>query len=379
VAKVEDVATALHPDLSGTLAVLRAEASLNEHNRCLTEATVDALRDVDAFRLFVPQQYDGPGLTVLDSLRTLTALSQADAAAGWCATVASQTSHMAGNLPSDWASKIFENRRSIANGAFAPLGEATKVAGGYQLSGRWGWGSGSAFANWISAGALTNDGEFLQLIVEASDAEIHDTWNPIGLRGTGSNDFSIHDVFVPAERSVAFGKAKPMVDDPIARTPGFVLFASGIACVLLGIAQRAVSEATELMQTKRPVQSRKTVSESPVSQVELARADTLVRSAREYLFAEVGVVVDQVQQGVGIGIDDRLRVRQAATYAAEQCVEAVDRCYRLGGGTSVDAATVLARCFRDVHTASAHIMISSRTYETVGRHLLGYPIDTNSL
>lgn len=369
----------LHPGLERVAQLLRVESAINECDRRLTAATVEALRSVDAFRMFVPATYGGPGLSVPNVLRTLISLSEADAAAGWCATVASQTSHMAGNLAPEWASAIFADPTSIANGAFAPLGKATKVDGGFRVSGRWGWGSGSAFANWISAGALTEDGEFLQLIVEANDVEIHDTWNPVGLRGTGSNDFSIHDVFVPADRSVAFGKAKPMVDDAIARTPGFVLFASGIACVLIGIANRAVNEATLLMQTKRPAQSRKTVSESPVSQVELARADTLVRSATQYLFAEVAVVSDLVDRGERVGIDERLRVRQAATYAAEQCVDAVDTCYRLGGGSSVDAGTSLARCFRDIHTASAHIMISSRTYETVGRQLLGLTIDTNSL
>jgi indole-3-acetate monooxygenase len=373
------VATDLHPDLERVTQLLRSESPINERQRCLTDASVEALRSVDAFRLFVPEVYGGPGLSVSNVLRTLISLSEADAASGWCATVASQTSHMAGNLVPEWAFAIFGNRASIANGAFAPLGKAKTVDGGFRVSGRWGWGSGSAFANWISAGALTEDGEFLQLIVGATDVEIHDTWNPIGLCGTGSNDFSIHDVFVPAERSVAFGKAKAIVDDPIARTPGFVLFASGIACVLIGIAQRAVNEAAELMQTKRPAQSRKTLSESPISQVELARAATLIRSAREYLFAEVAVVGDLVNRGERVGTDERLRVRQAAAFAAEQCVDAVDRCHRLGGGSSVDAGTVLAQCFRDVHTAAAHIMISSRTYETVGRHLLGLTIDTNSL
>jgi indole-3-acetate monooxygenase len=369
----------MHPDLERVTQLLRVEAPTNERQRRLTDATVEALRSIDAFRLCVPRAYHGNGMSPRDVLRTLIALSEADAAAGWCATVASQTSHMAGNLEPEWASKIFGDPASIANGAFAPLGKATRVDGGFRVSGRWGWGSGSAFANWISAGALTDDGDFLQLLVDAADVEIHDTWNPIGLCGTGSNDFSIRDVFVPFGRTVAFGKAKPMVDDPIARTPGFVLFASGIACVLIGIAQRAVIEATEMMQTKRPAQSRKTVSESPISQVEIARADSLIRSAREYLFAEVAVVSSLVDQGERVGIDERLRVRQAATFAAEQCVDAVDRCYLMGGGSSVDAATVLARCFRDVHTAAAHIMISPRTYETVGRYLLGLPIDTNSL
>jgi indole-3-acetate monooxygenase len=369
----------LHPNLSRVTDILRSESATNEQNRRLTDRTVSALQEIDAFRLFVPAVYNGTGASVAETLRTLIAVSEADAAAGWCATVASQTSHMAGNLEPDVASLIFGSKSSIANGAFAPSGVATKVDGGYRLSGRWAWGSGSAFANWISAGALTTDGEFLQLIVDASNVEIHDTWNPVGLRGTGSNDFSVHDAFVPASHAVAFGKARPLVDDHLTRMPGFVLFAAGIAGVLIGIARRAVSEATDLMHTKRPAQSSKTVSQSPISQVEIARADALVRSADAYLAAEVAIVNDIVAAGGRATVDERLRVRVAAAYVAEQCIEAVDRCYRIGGGTSVDASTALARCFRDAHTASAHIMISQRAYETSGRHLLGLSIDTNSL
>lgn len=365
--------------LGDVISTLREHAARNEEQRSLCRESVLALQQVDAFRLFVPEAYNGPKISVLDSLRLLIELSSADAAAGWCATVASQTSHMAGNLEPHWATEVFGDRHSIANGAFAPSGTATKVDGGYQLSGRWAWGSGSSVADWISAGALTDDHEFLQLLVPVADVEIHDTWDPVGLCGTGSNDFSINNAFVPDGRYVAFGHARPTVDAAIARTPGFVLFGAGIAAVMIGIAQRAVHEATALSHTKRPAQSKKLVSESPLSQVELARADSLVRCASAYLFAEVAVVCDLVERGQRVPTENRLRVRQAAAVVGEQCIEAVDRCYRLGGGSSVHRSNALARCFRDVHTASAHIMVSVRTFETVGRNLVGLPIDTNSL
>ena len=359
--------------------LLREHAASNEQRRSLCGESVLALQRVDAFRLFVPEAYKGPNLSVLDSLRMLIELSEADAAAGWCATVASQTSHMAGNLDPLWASAVFGDPGSIANGAFAPSGRAKRVEGGYRLAGRWSWGSGCTVADWISAGALTDDNEFLQLLVPAADVEIHDTWNPVGLCGTGSNDFSITDVFVPEGRYVAFGHARPTVDAAIARFPGFVLFGAGIASVMIGIARRAVGETTELSQEKRPAQSKKFVSDSPLSQVELARADSLVRSAAAYLFTEVTAVCDLVDAGERVSVDYRLRVRQAVTFVSEQCIEAVDRCYRLGGGSSIHMSTALARCFRDIHTASAHIMVSARTFETVGRHLVGLPIDSNSL
>lgn len=376
---VNTASTSLINRVSKISAELELGQSENERQRSLSSETVKLLQSVDAFRLFVPKEYQGPVATVIEKIEALALISESDAAAGWCATVASQTSHMAGNLAADVARAVFGDPASIANGTFAPNGRALREDGGYRLSGRWAWGSGSGFAHWISAGAMTDSGEFLQMIVPASEVMIHDTWYSAGLAGTGSNDIEMVDVLVPDGRFVAFGRAKPLVSDTITRVPGFVLFAGGIAAVMVGIARRAVREALILSAVRTPAQSSKPVAQSSVSQVDIARADSLVRSATAWFFNEINDVVSTIERGDRASIEQRLRVRQASAFAAEQCTAAVDICFRLGGGTAVYQSSPLQRCFRDIHTAAAHIMVAPRMYETVGRSLLGLSIDTNSL
>jgi indole-3-acetate monooxygenase len=358
---------------------LAAEAEVNERARGIGPATVALLRSFDAFRMFVPARYGGPEIDPLSAFETVAAVSRSDAAAGWCATIASQTSHIAGSLDAQWAETIFRPSDAIACGAFAPQGRGRPIAGGHVVDGSWSWGSGTHIATWISGGTMTESGEFHQMLFPASAVTFEDTWYSAGLAGTASNDFSVTDEFVPHGRSVRFGHAKPTCDSPIARTPGFVLFAGGVASVLLGIAERAVEEIEVLAGSKRPAQSSKTLSTSPIVQADLARASAAVRSARVYLFHEVAQVWASVLAGDRVSVEQRLAVRLAASHVAGECVRVVDSCFAMGGGSAVYASSPLQRCLRDAHTAAAHIMVSARTFETVGRHRLGLEIDLNSL
>jgi indole-3-acetate monooxygenase len=161
--------------------------------------------------------------------------------------------------------------------------------------------------------------------------------------------------------------------------PLFVLFSGGVASVMLGIATRAMEELAVLAQTKKPVQSSKTLAQSTLAQVDIARAEAGVGSARSFLHDAVRGAWDAVQRGDRVDLETRLQARLAATHAGEQACAAVDLCYKAAGGSAVYAISPLQRCFRDVHTASAHVMVGSRVYETVGRHRFGLQIDTSSL
>lgn len=358
---------------------LAAEAEANEAARAIGPASASILRSLDAFRMFVPRAYGGPEVDPPDALETIVVLAEADAAAAWCATIASQTSHIAGSIDPHWAEVVFRPADAVVCGAFAPLGRGRRVEGGHVVTGSWSWGSATHLATWIGGGTITDAGEFHQMLFPASAVTFEDTWYAAGLAGTSSNDFSVTEEFVPEGRSVAFGLAKPTCDAPIARVPGFVLFSAGIASIMLGIARRALREIVELSSVKRPAQSTKTLHVSPVVQTEIAKAEASVRAATTYLFHEVGEVWAAVERGDRVSTDQRLAVRLAASHAADECVRAVDTCFRLGGGSAVYARSPLQRCLRDVHTAAAHIMVSSRAYETTGRHLLGLEIDTSSL
>lgn len=360
--------------------MLRGKSAEHEANRRISAEAVRALKDLDILRAYVPADYGGPEYDPFTAMDVIETLSAADGSTGWCATIASLTSHIAGCLPEDWGRTIFGSPDSSSCGVYAPSGRGTvQPDGSYQVSGRWAWGSGSSFATWMTGATISDDGSVRHMFFPTDALTMHDTWYSTGLRGTASNDFSAEGLVVPAGRTVDLAAARPMVDAAISRLPLFVLFSGGVASVMLGIANRALDELTSLASVKKPVQSSKTLSQSVIAQVDVARAEVAVRAARAFLREQIALAWDAVQRGDRVAMETRLSARLAATYAGEQACAAVDLCYKAGGGSSVFETSPLQRCFRDVHTAAAHVMVSSRLYETVGRHRFGLEIDKSSL
>ena len=365
--------------ITSLLPLIEEHAVANERARRILPEVADALRPTGVFRMYVPGVYDGPEIDPLTGIDIVAALSEADAATGWCVSIAAMTSHIAGVLEPHWAREVFGDRESIACGAFAPNGKARAVAGGHRIDGRWQWGSGSQLSSWLTGGVITDEGQFHLMLLPTPEVEILDTWYSMGLQGTGSHDFVATDVFVPTGRSVHMGHAQPMVDASITRLSLFVLFSGGVASVLIGIARRAIRELTDLATTKKPAQSSKTLAMSSQVQIDIAKAEAIVRSSYAYLVDEVGAAWEVVERGDRLEVEHRLRARLAASHVGLECCRAVDLAYNAGGGSSVFATSPLQRCFRDAHTASAHIMVSSRAFETMGRHRFGQEIDLSNL
>jgi indole-3-acetate monooxygenase len=358
---------------------VRERAEEHERARQLSNDTVADLKSTDILRAYVPAVCGGPEYDPFETMAAIESLSAADGSTGWCATIASLTSHIAGSLSADAARTVFSPRDAVACGVYAPSGRAIRQSDdSFAVTGAWAWGSGSSFATWMTGGAIDDAGVAQQVFFRADQINVHDTWHSNGLRATASHDFGVDSVRVPAERVVALG-SRPVADSAISRMPLFVLFSGGVASVMLGIATRAIEELTTLAAKKKPVQSSKTLAVSPMTQVDLARAEVAVRSARAFLHENVQLAWETILRGDRVDLETRLRARLAASNAGEQACAAVNLCYRAGGGSAVYETSPLQRCFRDVHTASAHVMVSARTYETVGRHRLGLDIDASSL
>jgi indole-3-acetate monooxygenase len=362
------------------IAPLAAEhADESEQGRRLAPAVVEALREAGLFRLCVPTAYGGPEADPMTLVEVVETLSAADGAAGWCANIASTTSSMACFLEPAVAEEIYADPNVITGGAYAPSGRGERVEGGWRVSGRWQWGSGTQHCDWITGGTLTNDGAFHLVYVPVADVTFHDTWHAMGLKGTGSLDFSMDGVFVPDGRSVQPGVSRPQLETPLARFPNFNLLGSGIAAAGLGLARRAIDETIALAQGKTPLFSSKTLAKSALAQLEVARAEADLGGARAFLLDELHRVWEQVVAGGRPSVEDRARVRLAGIHAAERSAQAVDRCYTVAGGSSVFLSNPLQRCFRDVHTATQHLMVSGRVLETIGKVLLGVDADVSAL
>jgi alkylation response protein AidB-like acyl-CoA dehydrogenase len=368
--------TALARELRPRIESFSAEAERLGH---LPDALVSLLGENGFFDLLRPTDYGGMELDLASAFRAAEELSVADGSAGWCAIIGNGGGP-ARQMSAESAREIYRPGVPLA-GVLSPSGRLIPVDGGYRVSGRWGYASGCHHAAWIALGGIVMDGaaprmtnglpEFRVAYARPSDIQILDTWHVAGLRGTGSNDIVAQDVLVPAGRTVAPMSDPVVLTAPLFAIPTFTAFSVTLVPVALGIARRAIEEIVALAQGKVPMASATTLREKPLAQYELGRAEGLVQAASALLYNSVDELVTTVERGDDVSMPLKGRLRLAGTFATDACAQAVEICYRLGGGTSNYETSALQRCMRDMHAITQHFIVASSNYEIVGRILLG--------
>jgi len=361
--------------------LIEAHADDAERHRRLPAATVDALVGADMMRMCVPAVYGGPEVDPPTMIRTIAELARADGAAGWCSMIASTTSSMSSYLPPATAQAIYARPDIVTGGVFAPNGrgmvtERDGVAG-MTVTGRWAWGSGTQHSAWVMGGVLADDDCFRLAWFEQADVEFHDTWHTGGMRGSGSLDYSVAEVFVPFEHTMQPGVTEPVVECGITRFSNFTLLAACVAAVGLGVGRRAIDELVDLAGAKRPQYSSKSLAENSFTQIELASAEARLRGARAFLLDEVDTAWAAIERGDEMTLEHRVGIRLAAVDAARAGVDAADAAFTLAGGAAVYDTSVLGRCLRDAHVVTQHIQTAPKLKGTIGRLLLGLDADTS--
>jgi indole-3-acetate monooxygenase len=362
----------------------------NEQQRGLTPAAVSALVESGVFRMLVPRALGGLELRVSQFLEVLEEVSRADGAAGWCAMIGASTGVTSAYLAKSAAEKVYGDPAGVTGGVFAPSGGAVRVDGGYRVSGRWTFASGAQHCSWLQLGAVVMSADEADrvpggginarsMVLPRGAVEIIDTWDSAGLRGTGSHDVAVRDVFVPEEFSVSLAADRPWAEGTLYRFPPFGLLALGIAAVALGIARAAIDSLVELAGAKRPTGSGRLLAERPATQEAVAKAEGALRAARTFLFVAVEDAWATAAAGEPADLRQRAVLRLAATKTTRDCADVVDAMYDLGGGTSVYSRSPLQRQFRDIHVVTQHIMVALPTFEVVGRVLLGQSVDASTL
>jgi indole-3-acetate monooxygenase len=354
-----------------------------ESVRRLPADLAHTLAQAGVFRMAIAKTYGGMERRPADLVRVIEEVSRADGSVGWCVMIGSSTAALSGYLPPATAREIYgSDPLVITGGAVAPTGKAVRTEGGYRVNGRWKWGSATQNCTWITGGALifegdkprigaSGDPEFQLMIFPAREVEILDTWDSSGLRGTGSHDFQVKDVFVPNERAFAIGATRPVVKTPLYRFPFFGLLAVGVSAVSLGIARHAIDEFAILAGGKVPTWERKTLAHSARIQEGVAEAEATLRSSRAFLFEAIEAAWDAASTGSSPSLQMRRDLRLAAANVAWQCVKVVDAMYSMGGGSVVHSSHPIQRCFRDVHVVTQHQMVNRNVFETTGRLFLG--------
>jgi alkylation response protein AidB-like acyl-CoA dehydrogenase len=216
--------------------------------------------------------------------------------------------------------------------------------------------------------------ELLDILVPASKVKLIQTWDTIGMRGTGSHDIATENVFVPAHRTV------PMLPIEKANGSGFtgplynntVWYAiSGIAAPALGIARSAIADTLDLIKNKIPNYTETKLKDLQTTQIKLAEAEAVLRAARAYFYDEVKKSWERAKMGERITMDTRISLQMAATFAIESCVKSVAIVHDIAGLTGMRESHPIERHFRDINTIKQHAFTSTARYQSVGQILLG--------
>ena len=352
-----------------------------ERARRLPPDVFDELVAAGCFRVLLPVTRGGIGADLPTALRIFERLATADGSTGWTVMIGAANWCDLASLPRDSFDALFASGPdTIMAGAFNPSGSITAVDGGYRVQGRWSFASGCEHASWLWGNCIEGivDGApQLRIAVFARDeAEIEDTWDVIGLSGTGSHHFRVDDVVVPADRTFVPFASEPCIDDPIVRVPPPAMYSHAIASVALGIAQGALDDIVSLAGVKVPLLAPGTLATNALFHHELATADTELRAARALLHQSAEALWESAVAGAPPTDDLRARGRAAAAWAADRAVAAVATAYRHGGGSSVYATSPLQRRLRDCSALSQHFLVRPDTLAAAGSVFAGNPLTT---
>jgi alkylation response protein AidB-like acyl-CoA dehydrogenase len=378
-------ATASKSDIIATAkslqATVRDYADEAERIRHIPRALVDVFHQHRMFDLCLPEKLGGLEVDIVTLAHVLEEIAVADGSAAWAVGIGCGTSIIASYLPEKLARDIFRTG-NVSGGAMAPNGRAIPVEGGYRVSGRWPFASGCTHCSWLVGGSLVfeNDAprmnaagmtDWRTMVFPVDEVEIIDTWHVSGLRGTGSRDMAVKDVFVPEERAIGFFSQRPWAEGPLFRFPVLGFLALTISPIPLGLARRAIDELATLARTKVPMGSAAALKDRSIAQYEVAKAEAILRSARAWKYEVTEDIWDKCVRGDEVTVRDRAMLRAACAHAALESSRAIDMVYTLGGGTSIYETSVLQRCMRDAHAATQHVMLAPANYEPAGRIMFG--------
>ena len=347
----------------------------------LPQSTVDAIYDSGLFSFKTPQVLGGAEADAMIQMDVIEAASRIESAAGWCLMIgAGSLSGMAAFLPNEAIDEIFVGGTAPKTaGVAAPTGKATLVEGGYRVSGRWAFASGIRHSQWVGFGAMVADGnstlQQVRMVVPTSQVQIHDNWDVLGLRGTGSCEFSLSDVFVPQRFTWGGTEAKPLRGGPnfLLGRPG--MQTTGHCGFALGVGRRALDAVTELAkQKKRGYRGNEVlVADRGSFQRFLGESDLRLRAAKALCMETIEEAWESVCQGITPPPPLQIRLRASGTYSTTEASDIVSQAFRFGGGTAMYNTHILQKCLRDINASAQHQMVSDHAYENHGQFILGFP------
>lgn len=382
---------ALVRDLTPELA---AAAHRIDEERELPAAVIDKMIAQGFFRLLLPRSLGGAELLPAQYVPIIEAFARVNASLAWCLNQNSGCSMTAAYLAPEVAKDIFGGPRGILAWGPGP-GEARAVAGGYNVTATWAFASGSHHASWLGCHVpvIESNGQprresdgspaVRTCLFPKAKTKFTDIWHTMGLRGTGSDQYAVKDLFVPEAYSLrSIARNSPETR----REPGLLynfsslsMYAAGFAGVAMGCARSTLASFIELARDKIPRGARKTMRDNNVTQSQVAQSEVRLSSAYGHLLRSLEDITEAARMRGHLTMDERMAIRLNATYCIHTALEVIDMLYQAAGATAIFNENPFERPWRDVHSVSQQIQGRQAHYETVGAYLMGLEADTSWL
>ncbi len=370
---------------------LTAAASRIEAEGRLPDDVVAVLHEARLFRLLLPKSVGGDELTLRRHAEVLETVASFDASTAWTMSQGAGCAMMAAFLAPETAKRLFGPANAVLAWGAGIQGKAIKVDGGYRVTGKWAFASGSGHATLLgghsfvfeadgSTPVLNSDGgkRDRTMIFAREKAKFFNIWNAMGLRGTSSDTFEVTDLFVPEDETVDrddYGECRE--SGALYRCSTFLAYGVGFSALQLGIARAVIDELRKLAMTKTPRGVPSSLREDPVFQTLLAKLEARYRSARFYLHAAAGET-DRIaaDSATSLTLSNRIDLKLTTVHVIHDALEITQEAYRAAGANAIFPSGPFERRLRDALTASQQLQARSTNYITVGRCLLDLEPDT---
>jgi 3-hydroxy-9,10-secoandrosta-1,3,5(10)-triene-9,17-dione monooxygenase len=372
------------------LPTFRERADEAEKLRQVPDASVKALEETGFFQLLQPRRYDGLEGDPVEFFTAVREIASADGSTGWISSVLGVHPWQVALFPDEAQQAVWgSDPKTRLSSSYAPTGKAVVADGGYRLSGKWSFSSGSAHASWVLLGGLVFNDEgnvvdFKTFLLPRDKYEIVDVWNVVGLRGTGSNDIVVEETFVPdaftlsmSDTGRCYGPGQEQNDGNLYKLPFHSLFTSTITAPIVGMATGAYREHVEMQQKRvRAAYLGEKASSDPFAAVRIARAGSEIDAAWALLMANIREEQAHVERGEQIPLALRLKVRRDQVLGTQRAIDAIDELFEASGGRALAEGTYLQRAWRDAHAGRVHAANDpERALKMFGDLEFGHKID----
>jgi 3-hydroxy-9,10-secoandrosta-1,3,5(10)-triene-9,17-dione monooxygenase len=347
---------------------LASRAAKADELRRVPEETITDFQEAGFFKMLQPSRWGGLEVDPRTFFDVQITVASACPSSAWVLGVVAVHAWQLALFPLQAQEEVWgKDPRTLISSSYAPTGKVTRAEGGYRISGRWSFSSGSDHCQWVFLGGMVppeaegKPPEMRTFLLPRSDYRIDDNWHVAGLKGTGSKDIVVENAFVPEHRTHrlidGFKRQSPgnaINPAPLYRLPFGQIFVRSVSTSALGAAMGAYDAFLESAAKRVAAGDGAKVAEDPSTQTVCARAAGLIDETRLILDRNIGEMMALVEAGADIPIDRRVRFRHDSSMAVVKCVEAVDLLFTASGGRAIFLGHPLLRFFLDVHAARAH-------------------------